>query len=210
MTATHTLLATAADHDGMATAGVAPLSLIVRRWFDPVVDAEGFDLRHDYVERFWLPVLGPSATWLARRLARGLDAHPAGVRVDVADTARALGLGTGTGRNAPISRALMRLCGFGVARQINEGEIHLRVFLGQVEPRHLHRLGAAHEARHERWLADHDRAADADQAMALAAALRSVGRTRTDIAWALNRWSFDPHLSNAAADSACDYAGATP
>ena len=47
--------------------------LRIVRWPDPVVDATGHDLRSTYVERFWLPVLGPSTTWLARRIAADLD-----------------------------------------------------------------------------------------------------------------------------------------
>ena len=37
-------------------------------WHDPVVDSVGFDVRSNYVELFWLNVLGPTATWALRRL----------------------------------------------------------------------------------------------------------------------------------------------
>ena len=36
--------------------------LRIVRWADPVVDVVGHDLRSTYVERFWLPVLGPTTT----------------------------------------------------------------------------------------------------------------------------------------------------
>ena len=41
----------------------------VERWTDPVVDRRGHDPRSLYVERFWLGAIGPSATWIMRRLA---------------------------------------------------------------------------------------------------------------------------------------------
>jgi len=37
-------------------------ALTIRAWEDPVVDALGHDPRSEYVERFWLPVLGPPST----------------------------------------------------------------------------------------------------------------------------------------------------
>src|SRR5215212_8088923 len=75
-------------------------TLQVRPWPDAVIDAVGHDPRSTYVERFWLGVLGPSTTWLLRRLAAGLEASPAGFELPLVDTARALGLG-GDGRHSP-------------------------------------------------------------------------------------------------------------
>jgi hypothetical protein len=34
----------------------------VIRWVDPTTEEGGYDARSKYVERFWLPVLGPSKT----------------------------------------------------------------------------------------------------------------------------------------------------
>src|SRR4029079_11787921 len=67
-------------------------SLTIRPWPDDVIDALGHDPRSAYVERFWLGVLGPSAIWLLRRLASGLDAEPAGFALPLADTAQSIGL----------------------------------------------------------------------------------------------------------------------
>src|SRR3989475_13177036 len=89
-------------------ATLPPLSgdtLHVRPWPDPVIDAVGHDPRSTYVERFWLGVVGPSTTWLLRRMATGLEASPAGFDLRLEDTARALGLG-GPRRHSPFLRAL--------------------------------------------------------------------------------------------------------
>lgn len=56
-------------------------------WPDVVIDQMGVDPRSPYVERYWLGLLGPSATWLVRRLADGLDAAPEGFELDLLDTA---------------------------------------------------------------------------------------------------------------------------
>ena len=70
---------------------VTPGRSTVRPWIDPVVDDDGFDPRSRYVELFWLGVLGPTATWLMRRLVAGLDS-PEGYDLDLDATARAMGL----------------------------------------------------------------------------------------------------------------------
>ncbi|HZB70494.1 MAG TPA: hypothetical protein VE395_00045, partial [Acidimicrobiales bacterium] len=59
--------------------------LHVRPWPDPVIDAVGVDPRSAYVERFWLGILGPSTTWLLRRLAAGLEAEPAGFSLSLVE-----------------------------------------------------------------------------------------------------------------------------
>lgn len=39
----------------------ATTTLSVTRWHDPIVDERGYEPRSGYVERFWLPVIGPTA-----------------------------------------------------------------------------------------------------------------------------------------------------
>ena len=85
-------------------------------WSDQVVDALGHDPRSEYVEIFWLPIIGPSCTLAARRFAAWLEAEPAGFEVSVSCFASSLGLGRGSGRNAPVNRTLGRLVDFGIAR----------------------------------------------------------------------------------------------
>ena len=66
---------TAAHRPGI-TAPVIDLELgtiTILAWHDEVGDALGHDPRSDYVERFWLSILGPSTTWLLRSLAWGLE-----------------------------------------------------------------------------------------------------------------------------------------
>ncbi len=74
-------------------AGTAAGPLTIRPWPDDVIDSLGHDPRSHYVETYWLGILGPSTTWLLRRLVAGLDVNPEGFELDLADTARCLGLG---------------------------------------------------------------------------------------------------------------------
>ncbi len=91
-------------------------TIAVEAWSDPVIDQLGHDPRSAYVEKFWLPILGPSSVWLLRRLADGLDRHPEGFDLDLIDTAQSLGVGMRGGRNAPLLRTFERCCRFGAAR----------------------------------------------------------------------------------------------
>ena len=86
-----------------------PGALSVIGWPDPVIDRLGHDPRSAYVERFWLAILGPSTTWLLRRLAAGLDASPDGFDLNLAVTARSLGLGGKVSRHGPFQKSIGRL-----------------------------------------------------------------------------------------------------
>jgi hypothetical protein len=127
-------------------------SLVVQAWWDPDLALRGFDPRSAYVERFWLPLIGPSTLLLLRRFARGLELRPAGFRVSLAETARALGLGAGTGRQAPINRTVDRACTYGLARRSGPDTLLVRTHLPPLTRRQVDRLPpllqrSHHEAR---------------------------------------------------------------
>lgn len=87
-------------------------TVLVIPWRDDVVEASGHDPRSQYVERFWLGILGPSTTWFLRSLAWGLDASPDGFQVSFADMAHAMGLGGRVGRHSPFMKAVHRAAQF--------------------------------------------------------------------------------------------------
>ena len=94
----------------------APEVLHVRPWPDDVIDHLGHDPRSTYVEDYWLSLLGPSTTWLLRRLAAGFEYSPEGFDLDLAETARSLGLGDRSGRHSPFVRSINRTVQFGLAQ----------------------------------------------------------------------------------------------
>ena len=117
---------------------------------DPVIETVGHQPRSIYAETYWLPVIGPSALWALRRLSTWAEANSEGVEISLADLAHELGLGGGTGRNAPVVRTLARLVVFQMA-QIDECRDALAV-LRLVPPlarRHLCRLPDHLVVRHQ-------------------------------------------------------------
>ena len=66
-------------------------------------------------------VLGPTATWLVRRLVGGLEQSPDGYELDLDTTARAMGLSYTAGRASPFSKALQRCVMFGLAHPVDNG-----------------------------------------------------------------------------------------
>ena len=131
----------------------APLdpTLIVLPWHDPVVEAIGYDARSAYVELFWLGILGPTSTWLLRRLVTGLDAYPDGYELDLAETANALGLSLTAGVHSPFGKALNRCIMFGMAHETARG-IAVRRQIPPLAQRQLRRLPPHLQAAHDDWV----------------------------------------------------------
>jgi hypothetical protein len=71
-------------------------------------ERNGYDAHSYYVEQFWLPVLGPSTTFLIRLLNARLDREGNNTVIETSATAQALGLGEHPGRHAPFLRAVRR------------------------------------------------------------------------------------------------------
>ena len=139
---------------------VAPLDLdtqatiVVLPWPDPLVEAVGHDPRSPYVEQFYLALLGPTLTFLLRRMADGLDAWPQGFETEVGDLAGALGLaGTPGGRNGPFGRALERAVRFGLAQPHASG-LAVRRKLPPLSHRQVAKLPAALQEAHRQWVFD--------------------------------------------------------
>jgi hypothetical protein len=127
------------------------LVLHIRPWSDDVVDKLGFDPRSSYVEDFWLGILGPSTTWLLRRLAAGFDYSPGGFGLDLAETARSLGLGDRSGQHSPFVRSLNRTVQFGLAQVSGPEELSVRRRIPPLNRAQLLRLSPALQARHAAW-----------------------------------------------------------
>lgn len=120
-------------------------------WEDPLVDRLGHDPRSTYVEQFWLGVLGPTATWLLRRLAAGLELHPDGYEIDLELTARMMGMSYSSGRSSPFSKALQRCTMFGLAHQTADG-MAVRRRVPAVAHRHLRRMPDVAQRAHDEWM----------------------------------------------------------
>jgi len=87
-------------------------------WPDALADTTGHPVRSEYVERFWLGILGPTATWLLRRCSDEIISSPAGTTVDLSPMAVSIGLAYHAGRHNPFSRGFDRLVMFGMMRHV--------------------------------------------------------------------------------------------
>ncbi|MDQ1361129.1 MAG: hypothetical protein QOJ44_1506 [Acidimicrobiaceae bacterium] len=176
-------------------------------WLDPVADPLGVHPCSRYVEQYWLGILGPSTTWLLRRVSYGLEAHPEGFVLDLADTAHALGLGDRMGKNSPFRRALHRLAKFELARPHGPDGLAVRTRVPPLPLRHIQRLAPSLKESHRQWQAD-QRLSPFEQmrrrARRLALGLATSGHEQADIERRLCGWQFHPSLAFESARWAMD------
>jgi hypothetical protein len=125
--------------------------LYVIPWPDDVIDLVGQPVRSRYVEEYWLGVLGPTATCLARKFAADLELHPNGFPLDLSECAATVGIGMKGGRQSPFIRALGRLVQFHVAQLQPGSVLAVRRNLPTLSRRHLLRLPASIQERHDAW-----------------------------------------------------------
>ena len=143
---------TAATHDWL----VEHEPFTVVRLTDDVIDLVGHPATHTYVERFWLPIIGPSSVLALRRIAGWLERSPAGVSVSLGLLAGDLGIG-----QSPAARTLARLVGFDLAVVTPADQLAVRTVLPPL-PRRLavrlpSHLAAAHDELVRAAAAAHNR-----------------------------------------------------
>ncbi|HUE58524.1 MAG TPA: hypothetical protein VMO88_02990 [Acidimicrobiales bacterium] len=172
-------------------------------WVDDLIDKVGFDPRSPYVERFWLSIIGPSTTWLMRRLASGFDASPSGFDLALGETARALGLGDKGGRHSPFLRTVNRMIQFELARVAGPDQLAVRRRLPPLSRRHTVRLSPALQEAHNRWqaeqLLDPPEEGQRRRARHLALSLLELGEDPESVERQLTRWRYHPALVKDAA-----------
>lgn len=182
------------------------VSITVDAWADPLVDAMGFDARSDYVERFWLPVLGPCSTLLLRRLADALEQGPRPLTLDVDELAHELGVGIRSGPTAPLRRSLARLERFGLARLASGGHgiLEVRRALPPLARAQVARLPEALRAAHEAHAAAEQARPAADvvrqRCRQLALSLVELGEDEPAVLRQLLRWRYHPALAHEATE----------
>lgn len=97
-----------------------PELIVVLKWPDRVVETLGYSMDAEYVETFWLPIIGPTATWLARRLAQ-IAANNEPTEVPLIPLAAAIGIADAKlGKNDTLSKAITRLRVFGIVRFLDD------------------------------------------------------------------------------------------
>jgi hypothetical protein len=125
--------------------------LTVVVWPDEMIDRLGHEPHSAYVERYWLGVLGPTASWILRRLTAELRTSPGGFRLDLEECAAEVGIGLRGGQNSPFIRALGRLCQFELAQLQPGSVLAVRMHVPSLAKRHLVRLPQSLQKRHAEW-----------------------------------------------------------
>jgi hypothetical protein len=177
-------------------------TLTVRAWPDPVIDQVGHDPRSPYVERFWLGILGPTATWLLRRLAGGLEAAPSGFELDLSTTARELGLSDRPSANSPFLRSIGRCCHFGAASVVDDATLQVRRKLPPLTLGQVQRLPEPVQAAHRAWVEDHSPGTPIaveqmrNRARHLALSLLELGEDGEATERQLHKWRFHPAMAH--------------
>jgi hypothetical protein len=175
-------------------------TLRVQAWPDAVIDTVGHDVRSAYVEQFWLGVLGPSATWLIRRLVSGLEDDPDGFDLDLALTATQLGLGNRSGRHSPFFRSIERCCRFGAAQLLDERTIRVRRKLPPLTRMQIARLPLALQEAHQAWVDGPSTHLPVDQlrerARGLALSLLELGEDSEATERQLHTWRLHPAIAH--------------
>lgn len=190
-------------------------TLQIVAWPDRLIDRLGFDPRSAYVESYWLSTLGPSTTWLLRRLAHGLELAPDGFELDLSGCARELGLGDKGGRHSPFARALTRLVQFEIARwEPTHRTLAVRRHLPPINRHQVMHLPEALRQRHDNWQA---RQLDTEptetvrrRCRSLALVLLQTGEDREGTERQLLRWGFHPALCYESTASAAGEVAASP
>jgi hypothetical protein len=174
-------------------------ALTVSPWPDDVIDSLGFDARSPYVERFWLGVLGPSTTWLLRRIAAGFDQQPDGFELSLSQTAQALGLGDRGGRHSPFLRTVNRMIQFDLAQVAGPAELAVRRKLPPLSRRQTGRLSPALQSAHQQWqseqLLEPPAEAQRRRGRQLALSLLELGEDWEAAERQLLRWRYHPALA---------------
>jgi hypothetical protein len=183
-------------------------TLAIRPWPDDVIDQLGFDPRSAYVEQFYLGILGPSTTWLMRRLIAGFDTAPDGFELPLAETARWLGLGDRGGRHSPFLRSINRTIQFDLAQVSGPAELSVRRRLPPLSRRQVLRLSPTQQEAHLRWQEEqlHEPAGEGQRRRGrhLALSLLELGEDLDATERQLLHWNYHPSLANEAARWAWD------
>lgn len=124
--------------------------VVTCRWWDPIVEAAGWPVSHPYVERFWLPILGPSSLVMLRRLDQDLRDAQRPVTYQATDLAAELGMPgrADRGGGPPLARTLARLARYGALRP-HDGAIAVRACLAPLTAHQLQRLTAPARRAHD-------------------------------------------------------------
>lgn len=172
-------------------------SLRFTSWRDIDLESRGYDPRSTYVEKFWLPFLGPSTVVLMRRITELLEENPHGFSVELSDLSQMIGLGTNISKHSSLQKTLNRLLIFELARVMPSSALSMRIKLPPLPTRYFSRLPETLQREHTDDF-ESQSAGDMEgiraRARSLAISLANLGHDRPSIEKQLLSWRFHPSV----------------
>ncbi len=105
-----------------------------------------------YIERFWQPFLGPSATGLLN--IASMEAHTASqFRYSLQELSRRIGTGLRSGQSSPVAKQLSRLCQFQLMTKISNDHYVVQSHIPALNDGYVRKLHSREAHYHESWIA---------------------------------------------------------
>lgn len=117
--------------------------------FDAVSSFFAYD---PYIERFWQPILGPTATGLLNVLCLEALNNRDSFNISILELSRRTGTGARSGSSSPVMKQLTRLANMGLLAQSSENEYEISPQVPVLSPRCLSRLNPNEFQHHDLWL----------------------------------------------------------
>jgi len=175
-------------------------TVTIRHWPDQVLDQFGHDPRSNYVERYWLPILGPSSTLLMRFLAARFDEEPDAFELNLREASRCIGVGINNTPGAPFFRTLERVISFGFGQLIDDRLLVMRSRMPSLTRRQVLRLPRKLQREHDDWVEAQRARPHPEElrrrARALALSLFELGEDYESTERQLHRWKFHPAIAH--------------
>ncbi len=177
----------------------AEMSVIrVEPWEYADLEDYGHHPRSPYVELFWLSMLGPTSTWLLRRLSLLLEQSPKGFDLDIETFAREIGLGGRSALKTAFGRALDRCCRFGLTQKGRGSTLFVRRRIPSISPRMVERLTPGMRAIHDQCIATIGKSWHSEEltrAKKIASVLHECGDSPDRIESQMHALQFHPALA---------------
>lgn len=104
-----------------------------------------------YINTFWLPILGPTATLLLNHLMSSALCEYDEFVMDLAELSSTIGVGNREGNSSPIVKNLKRLCDFGLISKYQE-RYYIPTNIEPMCENHLRKLNTKLQCEHSAWL----------------------------------------------------------
>ncbi|HMS24146.1 MAG TPA: hypothetical protein PKB15_00410 [Acidimicrobiia bacterium] len=105
-----------------------------------------------YIEVFWLPAVGPTATWLINSLCLRALIAPDTFSLAASELSACAGTGMREGHSSPVHKQLTRLCQVGIFHEINDDEYLVPQSIDPFTSYRARKLTDPQRSVHDQWM----------------------------------------------------------